>query len=86
MFTIFHSKPPESYVYYSLSFYPTSFSALKIHPCYCKNTTDNAVSIQCENTNLASLSLALGSLAADSIPIKELLINDSNFREYIHFC
>lgn len=52
---------------------------MKIHPCNCTDASDIGVSIECTNINLASLSLALASLANDKLPIHKLIIDQSHF-------
>lgn len=49
-----------------------------IYPCTCTKGTDQGLSIRCENTNLASLSLAFVNLGNSGVPIEELLIYKCN--------
>lgn len=66
-------------IYYRFMNFFKSFSKLSIHPCQCTKATDNGLTIFCENTNLASLSLALANLALEDAPIDDLLIKWSHF-------
>ncbi|XP_059226145.1 protein artichoke [Stomoxys calcitrans] len=50
-----------------------------IYPCVCFNNTDIGIYVRCDNTNLATLSVALQNLAALDIPIEELIINKGHF-------
>lgn len=50
-----------------------------IQPCKCLKESDVGVTIFCENTNLASLSISLGNLAVEKIPIEELRVEKSHF-------
>ena len=49
-----------------------------IWPCTCLKGTDDGLFIQCENTNLASLSLAFSNLGNEGVPIEELIIYKCN--------
>ncbi|CAH1183023.1 unnamed protein product [Ceutorhynchus assimilis] len=48
---------------------------LLLHPCTCDQETDQGLWISCNNTNIASMSLALNNLATFEIPIENLLVN-----------
>ena len=45
-----------------------------IHPCVCLRGSDQGLYVECENTNLASLSLAFINLGNEGMPIEELTI------------
>lgn len=45
-----------------------------IYPCSCVKGADSGLFINCENTNLASLSLAFANLGNEAKPIEELVI------------
>ncbi|XP_014218318.1 toll-like receptor Tollo [Copidosoma floridanum] len=49
-----------------------------IHPCVCVHGSDQGVYIKCDNTNLASLSLAFVSLGNEKVLIEELTIYKCN--------
>ncbi|XP_011301731.1 chaoptin [Fopius arisanus] len=49
-----------------------------IYPCTCQRGTDQGLYIRCENTNLASLSLAFVNLGNEPAPIEELTIYKSD--------
>ena len=49
-----------------------------IWPCTCLRSTDHGLYIKCENTNLASLSLAFVNLGNEGIPIEELTLYKCN--------
>lgn len=53
--------------------------SLTIHPCECVKATELGLRIECINTNLASLSVALENIAELKVPIEYLLIEKSNF-------
>lgn len=53
---------------------------LTIHPCNCTKSTASGLSIECENTNLASLSVALSNIAEQKFDVWSLVINKSHFR------
>lgn len=55
---------------------------LLIHPCTCDIESDNGITVSCNNTNLASMSIALNNLATFRIPIEKLTIKKSNFGKY----
>lgn len=52
---------------------------MTIHPCKCIKATALGLTIECENTNLASLSVALANIAELEAPLENLLIDKSNF-------
>lgn len=47
---------------------------LLFHPCTCDIESDQGISVSCNNTNLASMSLALNNLATFELPIETLTI------------
>lgn len=47
-----------------------------LHPCKCISETDAGISIWCENSNLASLSIGLNNLATFRIPIEKLTLHE----------
>ncbi|XP_075166758.1 insulin like growth factor binding protein acid labile subunit convoluted [Haematobia irritans] len=51
-----------------------------IYPCECYNNTDIGIYVRCDNTNLATLSVAMQNLAALELPIEELTINKGHFQ------
>lgn len=55
------------------------YRSLTIHPCKCIKATTIGLEIECINTNLASLSVALANIAELEVPIEYLLIDKSNF-------
>ncbi|XP_032571176.1 insulin-like growth factor-binding protein complex acid labile subunit isoform X3 [Drosophila sechellia] len=50
-----------------------------LYPCECVKGSDNGLYIRCENTNLATLSVALQNLASFGMPIEELTIYRGHF-------
>ncbi|XP_073844733.1 insulin like growth factor binding protein acid labile subunit convoluted [Musca autumnalis] len=50
-----------------------------IFPCVCYNNTDIGIYVRCDNTNLATLSVAMQNLAALELPVEELTINKGHF-------
>lgn len=46
-----------------------------LHPCTCDNESDQGIYVSCNNTNLASMSVALNNLATFKLPIEKLTIN-----------
>ncbi|XP_017068982.1 chaoptin [Drosophila eugracilis] len=50
-----------------------------LYPCECVKGSDNGLYIRCENTNLATLSVALQNLASFQMPIEELTIYRGHF-------
>jgi hypothetical protein len=62
------------------------FSQTIIFPCNCVKGSDVGLYIECENSNLAVLSVALRNLASLLLPIEELLLKKCKFGEYaFHF-
>lgn len=49
-----------------------------IHPCVCIRGGEQGLYVECENTNLATLSLAFHNLGNEGIPIEELTIYKCN--------
>ncbi|KAL6443741.1 hypothetical protein ACFW04_001670 [Cataglyphis niger] len=49
-----------------------------IYPCTCLRGSDRGLYIHCENTNLASLSLAFTNLGNEGMPIEELVLYKCN--------
>lgn len=47
---------------------------LLLHPCTCDVETDQGLFVSCNNTNLASMSVALNNLATFQLPIEKLTI------------
>ncbi|KAJ8983100.1 hypothetical protein NQ317_001843 [Molorchus minor] len=47
---------------------------LLLHPCTCDVESDEGISVSCNNTNLASMSIGLNNLATFKLPVEELLI------------
>lgn len=56
-----------------------------IYPCTCVRGSDRGLYIHCENTNLASLSLAFAKLGNEGMPIEELILYKCNIGEN-HSC
>lgn len=52
-----------------------------IYPCTCLRGSDRGLYIRCENTNLASLSLAFTNLGNEGMPIEELVLYKCNIGE-----
>ncbi|XP_039306164.1 insulin-like growth factor-binding protein complex acid labile subunit isoform X2 [Solenopsis invicta] len=52
--------------------------AIYIYPCTCLRGSDRGLYIRCENTNLASLSLAFTNLGNEGMPIEELVLYKCN--------
>ncbi|EDW02077.1 chaoptin [Drosophila grimshawi] len=50
-----------------------------LYPCLCVNGSDNGLFVRCENTNLATLSVALKNLASLEMPVEELTIYKGHF-------
>ncbi|XP_030759456.1 protein artichoke [Sitophilus oryzae] len=48
---------------------------LLLHPCSCDIESDQGIYVSCNNTNLASMSLALNNLATFQLPIERLTLN-----------
>jgi hypothetical protein len=55
--------------------------AIYIYPCTCLRGSDRGLYIRCENTNLASLSLAFTNLGNEGMPIEELVLYKCNIGE-----
>ncbi|XP_063905507.1 protein artichoke isoform X1 [Zophobas morio] len=51
---------------------------LLLHPCTCDIESDQGIYVSCNNTNLASMSVALNNLAAFKLPIERLTIYKSH--------
>jgi hypothetical protein len=54
---------------------------LLLFPCGCEAGGDNGLNIRCENSNLASLSVAMANLAALNAPVERLTISKCHFRQ-----
>ena len=52
-----------------------------IYPCACVRGSDRGLYVRCENTNLASLSLAFSNLGNEGMPIEELVLYKCNIGE-----
>ncbi|EZA50723.1 Chaoptin [Ooceraea biroi] len=52
--------------------------AIYIYPCTCLRGSDRGLYVRCENTNLASLSLAFTNLGNEGMPIEELVLYKCN--------
>ncbi|XP_014472147.1 PREDICTED: toll-like receptor 3 [Dinoponera quadriceps] len=52
--------------------------AIYIYPCTCLRGSDRGLYVRCENTNLASLSLAFVNLGNEGMPIEELVLYKCN--------
>ncbi|GJQ76084.1 hypothetical protein Trydic_g1836 [Trypoxylus dichotomus] len=48
---------------------------LLLHPCKCESESDVGITVLCENTNLASMSVGLNNLATFKLPIERLTIS-----------
>lgn len=55
--------------------------AIYIYPCTCLRGSDRGLYVRCENTNLASLSLAFVNLGNEGMPIEELVLHRCNIGE-----
>ncbi|XP_017761511.1 PREDICTED: toll-like receptor Tollo [Eufriesea mexicana] len=53
-----------------------------IYPCECVRGSDRGLYIRCENTNLASLSLAFSNLGNEGMPIEELILFKCNIGRF----
>ncbi|KAK2589000.1 hypothetical protein KPH14_001849 [Odynerus spinipes] len=53
-----------------------------IYPCTCVRGSDRGLYIHCENTNLASLSLAFVNLGNERMPIEELVLYKCNIGRF----
>ncbi|KAF7997541.1 hypothetical protein HCN44_006112 [Aphidius gifuensis] len=61
---------------------PDEKNSINIYPCVCIKGTDNGLIVQCENTNLASLSVAFSNLATEAVPIEELVISKCDIARF----
>lgn len=59
-------------------FYRCPKEKLLLHPCTCDIETDKGISVSCNKTNIASMSIALNNLATFRIPIEKLTIYKCN--------
>uniref|UniRef100_A0A182S9R4 Uncharacterized protein n=1 Tax=Anopheles maculatus TaxID=74869 RepID=A0A182S9R4_9DIPT len=57
-----------------------------IYPCVCTHGTDDGIYIQCENSNLASLSVAFINLANTNVPIVQLRLKRCKISHLEPFC
>ncbi|XP_060534843.1 toll-like receptor Tollo isoform X1 [Cylas formicarius] len=48
---------------------------LLLHPCTCDAETDQGLYVSCNNTNLASMGVALNNLATFELPVERLILN-----------
>lgn len=55
---------------------------LLLHPCKCDTESDVGVTVRCENTNLASMSVGLSNLATFRLPIEKLTISNCHICQY----
>ncbi|CAL7941377.1 unnamed protein product [Xylocopa violacea] len=53
-----------------------------IYPCVCVRGSDRGLYVRCENTNLASLSLAFSNLGNEGMPIEELVLYKCNIGRF----
>ncbi|XP_078034273.1 insulin like growth factor binding protein acid labile subunit convoluted [Augochlora pura] len=53
-----------------------------IYPCVCLRGSDRGLYVRCENTNLASLSLAFSNLGNEGMPIEELVLYKCNIGRF----
>lgn len=53
-----------------------------IYPCVCTRGSDQGLFIRCENTNLASLSLAFVNLGNERVPVEELILYKCNIERF----
>ncbi|KAJ8943742.1 hypothetical protein NQ314_009660 [Rhamnusium bicolor] len=51
---------------------------LLLHPCSCDTESDQGITVSCNNTNLASMSIALNNLATFRLQIENLMIYKCN--------
>jgi hypothetical protein len=56
--------------------------SLLLHPCRCDIESDQGIYVSCNNTNLASMSVALNNLATFKIPIERLTIYRGNIGKF----
>lgn len=66
-------------------FYRCPKELLLIHPCICGTETNNGITVTCNNTNIATLSIALNNLATFRIPIEKLTIHKSNIGKWVDY-
>lgn len=59
--------------------FPCPPQANFLYPCKCTRGTDTGISIFCNNTNLASLSIALSNVASIEAPIDAMTISSGRF-------
>ncbi|XP_034477400.1 toll-like receptor 3 [Drosophila innubila] len=50
-----------------------------LYPCLCVKGSDDGLFVRCENTNLATLAVALQNLASLELPVEELTIYKGHF-------
>lgn len=50
-----------------------------LYPCKCTSETDDGITVWCENSNIASLSIGLNNLATFKLPIEELTLKKCKF-------
>lgn len=55
---------------------------LLLHPCKCETESDVGITVRCENTNLASMSVGLNNLATFELPIEQLTISECHVCKY----
>ncbi|XP_060827399.1 insulin-like growth factor-binding protein complex acid labile subunit [Bombus pascuorum] len=53
-----------------------------VYPCVCVRGSDRGLYVRCENTNLASLSLAFSNLGNEGTPIEELVLYKCNIGRF----
>lgn len=63
-------------------FYRCPKEHLLLHPCTCDKESDNGITVSCNNTNLASMSIALNNLATFRIPIEKLTLYKCNIGKH----
>lgn len=56
-----------------------------LYPCLCVKGSDDGLFVRCENTNLATLAVALQNLASLDMPVEELTIYKGHFGRKISF-
>lgn len=54
---------------------------LLLFPCECEAGGDNGLSIRCENSNLASLSVGIANLATLNAPVERLTLSKCHFSQ-----
>lgn len=65
----------------TISYFYTSLRKESIFPCKCLKGSDIGLYVHCENSNLASLSVAFKNLVTSQSPIEELIITKSHIRK-----